>query len=278
VIGHDDTVFGDLHNFWPKDYPHHQVLLRARLPAPTRIDGRVAVIGTGLSDSYCHWLEDTMPRIRLLGDELQRANRIVVPSALGFQRECLEAAGVPMDRLIEPHRRMHLVADELIVPSLVPRVSRETVPYLQSLFADRRSSEPPFRRLYVSRRNTWRRRVANEDELVAALAPLGFETVLPDGLSVGEQARLFSEAEIVVGPDGGALTNIVFSQPGVVLVELFDSNYVIVGFWELTARAGGTYHVLVSDSPPTTSQWRDITVSIPELLTILEAHGITQSA
>jgi capsular polysaccharide biosynthesis protein len=153
-------------------------------------------------------------------------------------------------------------------------VSEEAVAYLQLLFAEQRSSEAPFRRLYVTRASARRRRVANEDELVRALAPLGFETVVMDGLSVGEQARLFSEAEIVVGPDGGALTNIVFSQPGVTLVELFDANYIIVGFWELTTRAGGNYHVVVGHSPSTSSQWRDITAPVDQVLGVLAARGI----
>ncbi len=274
VIGQDDTVFGELHNYWPKTYEHQDVLRRLRLPRPRRVTGRVAVLAARHADSYYHWLVDIIPRVRLLGDELHTAERIVVPSALPFQRECLKAAGVPLDRLVEPAKRLHLVADELLVPSLVPRLSEPVIPYLQSIFAREQLRERAFRRLYVTRVDARRRRVANEAELAGALARLGFETVQPGRLSVAAQARLFSEAAIVVGPNGGGLTNIVFSQPGVQLVELFDSNYVISGFWELANRVGGEYHLLITPSPPTRSQWRDITVPVDQLVRMLGACGI----
>jgi capsular polysaccharide biosynthesis protein len=274
VIAHDDTVFGDLLNYWPKTYPYHDVLRQIRLPAPTRVEGRVAVLGARHSDNYHHFLLDVMPRLRLLGDQLRPDDRIVVHASLRFQRECLEVAGISLDRVIEPHPRLHLVADELLVPSLVPRISEHTVPYVQSLFREQRPKERPFRRLYLTRASAQRRRVANEAQLVAVLARLGFETLDTGGLSVREQARIFSQAEVIIGPDGGALTNVIFSQPEVRLVELFDSNYIIVGFWELVARVPGTYHMLVSPSPPVRSQWRDITVSVEQVRDLLAEIGI----
>jgi capsular polysaccharide biosynthesis protein len=145
---------------------------------------------------------------------------------------------------------------------------------VQGLFGERRSSAPPHRRLYASRATSWRRRVTNEDELLAALQPLGFETVVMDDLSVGEQARLFSEAEAIVGPNGSQLANVIFTQPDVVLVELWDSNYVHLGDWELVVGAGGHYHMLVSESPPARSQWRDIVAPVSQVLDALEVHGI----
>lgn len=274
VISHDDTVFGDLLDSWPKSYQYHPILSRPFLGRPKRIRGRGAVIGGLFAESYSHWLCDMVPRFRLLANEMQELDWIIVPHSHEFEQECLMRAGVPVDRLIEPWAGMHLVADELVVPSLLPRISEHTVPYLQSLFSEYRSQARPFRRLYVTRANMWRRRVSNEEELVRALASLGFEPVVMDGLSVGEQARMFSEAEVVLGPNGSALANVVFSQPGVRLVELFDSNYYHAADWEMVLRAGGHYNLMVVPSPPSTSQWRNIEVPIEKLMTLLAAHGV----
>ena len=41
-----------------------------------------------------------------------------------------------------------------------------------------------------------------------------------------------------------------------------------------TARVGGSYHMLISPSAPTISQWRDITAPVHEVLRALEARGI----
>lgn len=275
VVGPDDTLFADLSNWWPTTVGYQDLLLRLRLPRLERVSGSVAVVGAYLSNNYYHWLVDIVPRLRLLGDRLRTVDHVVVPASQPFQRDCLAAAGVPMDRVIEPHRALHLIADELIVPSLVPRASAVTVDYLQGLFRGHRSESLPARRLYATRSNMWRRRVANEDELVAALSPLGFESVVMDGLPVAEQARLFSEAEAVVGPNGSALANIVFIQPGSVLVELWDSNYVHPGDWELAVLAGGHYHLFISESPKARTQWRDIEAPVDDVLAALAAHGIS---
>ena len=68
---------------------------------------------------------------------------------------------------------MHIIADELIVPSLVPRAETAHIAYVQDLFVDVRSTGEPFRRLYLTRSNMWRRRTANEEEVVAALTHAG---------------------------------------------------------------------------------------------------------
>jgi capsular polysaccharide biosynthesis protein len=274
VVAPDDTIFAELANRWPTSVGYHDILLRPRLPKARRVRGRVLTLAASMGDNYYHWMTEIVPRIRLVEEELSRADHIVVQSALPFQRECLEAAGVPLDRVVPPVRRMHLLADELVVPSLVPGVRRESVEYMQRLFRAQRSTGKPRRRLYATRSNAWRRRVVNEPELEGALAPLGFETVAMEGLSVGEQAALFSEAEVVVAPHGGQLTNLLFAQPGVVLIELWDANYVRPAYWELTAAVGGTYHYFVNDSPAAGSQWRDIQVSVKDVLAALAVHGV----
>ena len=275
VVGPDDTVFAELHNFWPKTIGHQRLTLKARLPKPERVSGSVAVAGAMMGDNYTHWLVDVLPRLRLLGDDLKTVDHLVVQHGHSFQRECLERAGAPMERLIEPDRGMHIIADELIVPSLVPRAETAHIAYVQDLFADVRSTGEPFRRLYLTRSNMWRRRTANEEEVVAALSTRGFETVIMDGRTVAEQAQLFSEAKVVIGPNGSALANMIFAVPGSVMIEIFDSNYSHPSDWELAILVGGSYHVFVSPSSKTHSQWRDIQVSVPDVLSALDVHGIT---
>ena len=78
------------------------------------------------------------------------------------------------------------------------------------------------RRLLLSRASPHVRRVVNEDELLDALLPLGFERITLESLDVKSQARLFADAETVVAPHGAGLTNLMFcSSTGV--VECFSS-------------------------------------------------------
>lgn len=275
VVAPDDTVFAELHNSWPKTLDRQKLTLRLKLPPVQHLSGRVAVAGAAWANNYCHFLIDVMPRLRLLGDELQKVDHLVVHHGARFQRELLEAAGAPMDRLIEPTPDMHLLIDELVVPSLVPRCTPEHNLYVQGLFDGHRSTARPSRRLYLTRANMWRRNIENERELLDVLEPRGFETVVMDGLSVADQARLFSEAEIVLGPDGGALTNMLFAQPGAIMMEIFDENYVQPSFWEITDTVGGTFHALIGRSPTTSSQWREIVAPIADVVAALDARSIT---
>ena len=61
---------------------------------------------------------------------------------------------------------------------------------------------------------------------IKPLTKLGFECVTLSNMRVQEQIRLFKEAQIVVGPHGGGLTNIVFCRPGTQIIELFDDSYI----------------------------------------------------
>ena len=80
--------------------------------------------------------------------------------------------------------------------------------------------------LWVSRVNT--RRVLEEDIILKRLSAIYELTVSDlDGLDVEQQANLFNEHQVIVGPHGAAFTNICFQEKSPhtrVLVEIFCKN------------------------------------------------------
>ena len=68
------------------------------------------------------------------------------------------------------------------------------------------------------------RRVLNEDELQPVLERNGFATIVLEDLSVAEQIAAFRAAEIIVSPHGAGLTNLIFSRPGIRILEVFPQN------------------------------------------------------
>lgn len=60
------------------------------------------------------------------------------------------------------------------------------------------------RRLYITRTDAKRRRVANEPEVTRVLRSRGFEGHECAGLTVREQQELFNSASIIVSPHGAA--------------------------------------------------------------------------
>jgi hypothetical protein len=77
--------------------------------------------------------------------------------------------------------------------------------------------------LYLTRRGD-RRGVANEYVLLQELRKfLHLQVVECDKLTLLEQANLFSEAAVIIGPHGSAFTNMIFSSNNITVIE-FSGN------------------------------------------------------
>lgn len=103
-------------------------------------------------------------------------------------------------------------------------------------------------RIYVSRRHAATRRLRNEDALAGALAAeLGFEVVDNETLSLREQVRRYRHAEVIAGPHGAGLANLVFARAPRALVECYHSYRQ--GFYEDLARCVGASWLALEGEP-----------------------------
>lgn len=87
------------------------------------------------------------------------------------------------------------------------------------------------RRIFLSRRNSSWRRLANEAELVAALVPLGFEVVCLEELGFADQVRTLGEAGFIIAPNGSALNNLIFTSPQTKVVVFGQHRFHNWGGW-----------------------------------------------
>ncbi len=99
----------------------------------------------------------------------------------------------------------------------------------------------PRRRLYVRRDARGPRQLLNEPEVLRVAQAYGFEVVRPEEHGLREQAAMFSEAEMVMGVKGAALTNLVFSPRDSAAVVLSPSNWGDSFFWDLAGQLGINY-------------------------------------
>ena len=76
------------------------------------------------------------------------------------------------------------------------------------------------KRIYITRKNESARRISNENDLFNYLSKIGFEIIDPGNLDFPEQVNYFSNAEWIVSPHGAALSNIVWCNEKVKIVEL----------------------------------------------------------
>lgn len=98
------------------------------------------------------------------------------------------------------------------------------------------------RRIYITRRDATKRRVANEEELIGELVQKGFTVVCPGELPWPEQIAAFASADWIIGPHGAAFSNILFSRAGSRLVELFPAEENLWYFGEMARSVGVIHH------------------------------------
>ncbi len=196
------------------------VTSRPWLPPKQRIDGRVAVLNSRTSHNYFHWLIEILPRLmplRRIGAEI---DYYLVDCLTPFQQSVLELLGITRDQLIQPHCRLLLEAEQLLVPSPpTPECLRSFGKWITATIGAGDKVVLP-RRVYITRRKTSTRTVANECELVNLLRSRGFEIRSMEDCSLSEQAMLFHQSEIIVATHGAALANLVFAQRGTQVIEI----------------------------------------------------------
>lgn len=97
----------------------------------------------------------------------------------------------------------------------------------------------PARRLYLTR-NSERRGMVNQREVVHELLGRGFETPSLDLFSLESQVRIMSQAAVVVGATGAAFANLVWCQPGTRVLILYPEHpFSNRTFWNAIGRAVG---------------------------------------
>jgi capsular polysaccharide biosynthesis protein len=233
--------------FGTSTWREHPLYLRGRLPAITHVPGDVLLLATRGSANYYHFLTDVLPRLGLYLDRVPGADlgpgsdvTLLVPEGRGWQRTLLEIAGYGHLRTVGDDPARCVRAHRLLVPS-IPNVGENApaamVRWVREHLRPSPGADPTPRRLYVTRGqapNT--RRVVREDELWAGLQERGFEKVEPGSLSPQQQIDVFSAAEMVVGPHGAALTNLLFAPAGVGVLELFTASYVNQCYWSIACE------------------------------------------
>lgn len=86
------------------------------------------------------------------------------------------------------------------------------------------------RKIFLSRKNLAVSRISNEQEIAGLFAQYGFEVVYTEELTYKEQVNLFSEASVVVGASGGALTNIVYCWPDTTIACIIPKEYKFLAY------------------------------------------------
>lgn len=266
----------------------HPVFQMSYLPPVTKRKDTIAVLTFCSSGNYYHWMFDVLSRIHLLRvNNLADHPMIFNDKGLFFQEETLQALGIPPSQIIRCHPHFHLKAGKLVVPSFpgyTGNAPQWACDFLRNelLHKSNITKTPGYERIYISRDNSYIRKVVNEDKVMEILSKYGFIKIFLEQMPVAEQIGLFYSAEAVVSPHGAGLTNLIFCNSGTKVLELFSPNYVYSHYWALSNKANLDYYYLLGKGErpvPYDEQANgyiadNITVNLEQLRSMLNIMGI----
>ena len=172
---------------------------------------------------YYHFLLESLPAfIRSLGHSDDTAAVVVPEVRPAIIDEILRHLGIAEERIFPASRPLRL--RQHVFTGLSPYSGFVDPSDLQLLKTSISSLAPGLVEpddIYVSRRNTPRRGLANEAELERVLITKGFKIVYAEQLSFREQIDTFRRAKSVIAPHGAGLANLTWCEEFPSVVEIF---------------------------------------------------------
>ena len=235
------------------------------------------------SVSYGHWFSDELPRLVSVLPHLPTTTRFIVSDPFQeYKSQSLVALGIGKDRVtpVKGYYEIHCERLWFATPlgscewaSTSPQILGQIREAL--LRAYEATSGPTPERIYISRNMTANKRLANEDQLLPLIEKYGFTVVRPEQLSLAQQVRTFSKARVVLGAHGAGLTNLLFSRPVGLLLELQDARFAPrLWYWKLASMLGHEYSTMTGPVTRSRSEgysYTDFTINPASLEPYLES-------
>jgi hypothetical protein len=133
-------------------------------------------------------------------------------------------------------------------------------------------ADGPFDRIYISRGDTGRRRVSNEDQIWEKLSRYGFEMVRLADHSIENQVALIRGAKHIVGPHGMGLSLVSLHTGSPTLFELHNPEVGTDAFALMARAMGFRYDFLLGT--PVRNGLDDFDVPILPLRRVLGQFGL----
>ncbi|MFI0396780.1 glycosyltransferase 61 family protein [Paracoccus jiaweipingae] len=199
------------------------------LPEDTQVIETPTVYIPGLRAhyrNYYHFGGQLLPRLMGVLAEAEAAMNarlaVAIPDfAPQFVDNMLELCGIESDRIIRlaTNRRVRLVNGVIASPTLHDwQCQPDDISAARQRLRGALASNGPGRKLFLARPTqsvtSIGRALLNEAELSGVAADMGYEIVDAGVMTQAQQQQLFSEAAVICGPTGAALTNALYLPDG----------------------------------------------------------------
>ncbi|MEA5423126.1 glycosyltransferase family 61 protein [Synechococcus sp. CCY9202] len=208
---------------------------------------------------YAHYLVEYLPRLMMIKSysEAKGCNVTLLSGSeiSDIEKEIIDfvfhGESKPEIQLLDDSSSYLL--DQVFLPSFLapsgllavhPWASRK----IRDLAADLPTVYNDTKLIYISRsqsRNSSKRNIVNEEELVDLLGKFGFVKYELENLSLAEKIQLFSSARVVIGPSGAGFSHLIFSS-SCTAIEILPYSRVPVHNYALAKSMGHKYIPIAS--------------------------------
>jgi len=197
---------------------------------------------------YYHYLAEIAPKICLLqekyGKKLDGITLCYPRSHRPYESEILSLLEVPGDRIHDTSSRGGVTAEMVSVVAMEGWFGAPTnLDLLRRRLLPKAKGNDGGDFLYIRRRG--RRRCLNEEDFLPSLIAMGFTVIEDEPKSVSEQIAFYRRAKVIMGPHGGGFTNMIWSEPGVMIIELMPSRHNTPYYEVLSKVCGHHYHKIL---------------------------------
>lgn len=196
---------------------------------------------------YYHWFHDVLPRLIPALPHLPGNIRFLINHDLrNYQIRSLEALGISREHLVFQSSGSRQKIERLWFASPLgnpefssSRVLAELSKKIRRACTVENGDQP--QRIFISRRLAERRRLVNENEIIAELRRLGFVDLALETMPFDLQVKTMASASIVCGLHGAGLTNILFCQTGARVAEISSPIRDHIHYQLLSHKLGHRY-------------------------------------
>ncbi|ETD27857.1 glycosyltransferase family 61 protein [Helicobacter canis] len=206
-----------------------------------RVNGSLALLHQ--ATNYYHFLSESIAALEQIRRSGLEPDYYLLAKDMPYQRQMWQMLQIPESKILPLSPSRLIQAQSLIVPTLIANF--ESVEWRDGILLSRTlalpmllqqfyknfakllppQKSPKKRKIFLTRPSGSNRHLENTKEVESIFAAFGYEIILPDDLSLVEQACMARESSIIASMHGAGLSNAFFMQEGAVVFEIFPQYY-----------------------------------------------------
>jgi hypothetical protein len=192
------------------------------------------------SSAYGHWIMEDLPLFLFLIEKFPKSPILVSAKAPKYVFDilrCIQNEVVFIDSAVTVESIIMVAKNE---DSGWPHPTDLEVLKSHRLIKERMNHQKPIRKIFASRIGS-KRSPGNEFEVQKIFKNMGYECHLLHEQDFLEEINLVSECKVLAGFHGSALSNIIWTAQGTLMVDLVNQNYWTEAGHRLASLTGATY-------------------------------------